>query len=183
MPEEVAGDIEGTSPLSYSNEANVSQKLQPLMAQLKELKSDDRRKLLKEFGMTTSNNSSSVAPQRKQVFEASFWQGATPPAAELERIEKVLPGGAERLIAMAERQQNHRFTLETKVVTAQLNQSQLGQIFALVIGLAGLGCAGYVASLGHPTASASIAGVALGSLAIAFIIGKAQEKHSRENKR
>lgn len=121
--------------------------------------------------------------QHGHVFEASFWQGATPPANELAKIEEIIPGGAERFLIMAEKQQQHRFDLETKVVTEQLSQSRSGQVFALTIGLAGLICAAFVAHLGHPASAASIATVALGTLAVTFIIGKQQEKQSRENKK
>ncbi len=38
----------------------------------------------------------------------SDWSGPLPPPAELERIDQIIPGGADRLLRMAEQEQIHR---------------------------------------------------------------------------
>ena len=40
---------------------------------------------------------------------AAHWSGPLPPPAELARIDQVIPGGADRLLSMAEKEQAHRF--------------------------------------------------------------------------
>ena len=47
---------------------------------------------------------------------AAHWSGPLPPAAELEKIDQIIPGGADRLLcmaekdlSMAEKEQTHRF--------------------------------------------------------------------------
>jgi hypothetical protein len=39
---------------------------------------------------------------------SAHWSGPLPPPAELERIDQVIPGGADRLLRMAEKEQTHR---------------------------------------------------------------------------
>jgi hypothetical protein len=36
------------------------------------------------------------------------WSGPLPPPAELGRIDQIIPGGADRLLRMAEKEQSHR---------------------------------------------------------------------------
>lgn len=38
----------------------------------------------------------------------SDWSGPLPPPAELEMIDQIIPGGADRLLRMAEKEQSHR---------------------------------------------------------------------------
>jgi Predicted membrane protein (DUF2335) len=39
---------------------------------------------------------------------SAHWSGPLPPASELEKIDQILPGGADRLLRMAEKEQTHR---------------------------------------------------------------------------
>jgi hypothetical protein len=38
----------------------------------------------------------------------SDWSGPPPPPAELQKIDQIIPGGADRLLSMAEKEQTHR---------------------------------------------------------------------------
>ena len=39
---------------------------------------------------------------------SAHWSGPLPPPAELEKIDQIIPGGADRLLSMAENEQTHR---------------------------------------------------------------------------
>jgi hypothetical protein len=39
---------------------------------------------------------------------SAHWSGPLPPPAELEKIDRIIPGGADRLLRMAEKEQTHR---------------------------------------------------------------------------
>jgi hypothetical protein len=39
---------------------------------------------------------------------ATHWSGPLPPPSELEKIDQIIPGGADRLLRMAEKEQTHR---------------------------------------------------------------------------
>lgn len=67
-----------------------------------------------------------------------------PHPAELEGYEKILPGAADRIFAMVEKQAIHRQGLENKAIAAESRNSLLGIIAGLSIGVAGLGIAGFL---------------------------------------
>jgi uncharacterized membrane protein len=46
--------------------------------------------------------------QPKITLQAQQWTGPLPPPAALEQFERVIPGGAERILRMAEQEQAHR---------------------------------------------------------------------------
>jgi hypothetical protein len=39
---------------------------------------------------------------------SAHWSGPLPPPADLEKIDQIIPGGADRLLRMAEKEQTHR---------------------------------------------------------------------------
>ena len=59
---------------------------------------------------------------------------ASPPEA-FQRYEEILPGAAERILKMAEKQAEHRQRLEEKIVNAEIRDARLGLIFGFLIGL------------------------------------------------
>lgn len=52
------------------------------------------------------------------------WQGPIPPPAALEHVDRVVPGGAERILKMAEQEQAHRIEMEKIVIGAEIQDSQ-----------------------------------------------------------
>lgn len=110
------------------------------------------------------------------------FQGPLPPAVELQGYNQIVPGAAERIIALAEKQAAHRMELEKHAVAEQLRQSARGQIFALIIGVAGITGAVVVGITGNAWVAGTIATASLGTLAVSFITGKRQEQHSRQQK-
>lgn len=92
---------------------------------------------------------------------AESWIAPLPSPDDFQRYNETLPGAAERILAMAERQQQHQieqekafadqgqYVLETVRIThaAESGRSKLGIIFAFIIALAGLGTsAGLIAT-------------------------------------
>jgi uncharacterized membrane protein len=100
----------------------------------------------------------------------------------LEKYNQIVPGAAERIIAMAEKQTAHRMELEKHAVAEQLRQSARGQLFALIIGVTGIIGAVIVGLIGNAWVAGTIATASLGTLAVSFITGKRQEQHSRQQK-
>ncbi|WP_299429566.1 DUF2335 domain-containing protein [uncultured Maribacter sp.] len=102
--------------------------------------------------------------------------GPLPDADTLIKYNSVIPNGADRIMKMAETQQTHRVSIESKVITSQSNQSKLGQIFGLIIGLVGIGCGTFLAATGEPTVGGIIAGATVVSLVSVFVIGKSTQR-------
>lgn len=59
-----------------------------------------------------------VPPQLLSMTLAAFgsYSGPLPPADQIRAYEEALPGSADRILAMAERQQEHRLALEKVTV-------------------------------------------------------------------
>ena len=106
--------------------------------------------------------------------------GPLPDAETLIRYDSVIPEGADRIMKMAEIQQNHRISIESSLVVSQSLQSKLGQIFGLIIGLAGIGCGTYLASIGQDIVGGVIAGGTVVSLVSVFVLGKKSQKKNSE---
>lgn len=70
--------------------------------------------------------------------------GPLPAPWTLADYEKLEPGAADRIIVMAEQQQAHDHSMEKAAQTHDNSMSTRGQIFALIVALAGLGLGGYL---------------------------------------
>ena len=113
-----------------------------------------------------------------QVTETRLEQfsGPIPPPDTLERYERLVPGGAERILRMAEQEAEHgralqRATLDADVAARSraLEIEARGQLFALIVVVLGLAVTAALAATGHETAAAAVGGATLVSLATAFI--------------
>jgi uncharacterized membrane protein len=80
---------------------------------------------------------------------------------------------------MAEQQSAHRISLESTVVNSQQKQSFCGQIFGLIIGLAGLGLATFAAVHDQPWFGSIIGGSTLVSLVSVFVYARWAELNKK----
>lgn len=69
----------------------------------------------------------------KIVRSMQLFSGPIPPASELLKYEQVLPGAAERIMSMAERQSIHRQGMEDKMLDANIKSEKRGQFFGFTI--------------------------------------------------
>lgn len=108
--------------------------------------------------------------------------GPLPPAEELIKYNDAFPDAANRIIIMAELQQQHRFDLEKRVIDEQLKQSSRGQIFGFILGLIGLIGSVYAIISGYEVSGTILGGTSLTALVSLFVIGKREQKKSLEAK-
>jgi uncharacterized membrane protein len=66
------------------------------------------------------------------IMTASTFQGPLPSPEALRGFEDVLPGAAERIIAMAEKEQEARLKTDKKIITANIAMMTLGILAALI---------------------------------------------------
>ncbi len=90
------------------------------------------------------------------------YQGPLPPPAMLRGYEEVVPGGAERILAMAERQAAHRQTIEAR-----------GQLFGFSLAVCAIAGGFLSAAAGLPLVGVSGVILAVATLSGFFIWGKA----------
>lgn len=74
--------------------------------------------------------------------QSMMFSGPLPPPDVLERYDDIVPGGADRLLSMVEKEQSHRLEMKGKLVDCQVTdiagarkQTSRGQAFGLVLGL------------------------------------------------
>lgn len=124
-----------------------------------------------------------INPKKKQeilrsftLIQAKSHSGPLPDPETLIEYNSVITNGADRIMKMAENQQNHRISIESKIIKSQSTQSLIGQIFGLILGLVGLGCGTFLAFNGFEAVGAIIAGGTVVSLVSVFVIGKRSQR-------
>ena len=106
-------------------------------------------------------------PERVRVaaVEAASFSGPLPPPTMYGEYERVLPGSAERILAMAEKEQNHRIGWETTALDTSVGETKLGQWLGFAIAILCIGAAVLLAMSGHGV----VAGIALAASAAGLV--------------
>jgi len=133
-------------------------------------------------GGISSDTPNPPSSSQRNFAQLAVRSAPLPLPTELEAYEAVLPGAAERILAMAESQAGHRQTMENKALSYEGRNSLLGIIAGWFLGTPGLLVAGYCLSTGHDAAGGAIGGVSLGSLVGTFIYGTRERRIEREQK-
>jgi uncharacterized membrane protein len=115
------------------------------------------------------------------VKRSSSFSGPIPHPDILSGYNDVVKEGAERVLAMAERQSAHRINLEEHVVKEELRQSRRGQTFGFTLGIIGMMISAFMAYTGHETVAAIFGSTTIVGLVTVFVVGrKMQEKDLTE---
>jgi len=122
-----------------------------------------------------------IAVGRLQV-EHSQFSGPIPPPEFLARYDAVLPGLADRIVRMAENQANHRHSLESLAIKAEINRSYLGIASGLLVALTGIGSGAILIYHDKIVAGSVFAGATLVSLVGVFVYGARTRRKEREAK-
>ena len=106
-----------------------------------------------------------------------------PPPELLERYNQAVPNGADRIVAMAEAQIQHRQSLESAVINGNVTAQHRGQVMGFALGLVAiLGGIGLIAFNKDPQGLATII-TAFVALASVFVYGRLEQRREREQKR
>ena len=105
------------------------------------------------------------------LVQQESWSGPLPPPDVLLEYNFV-ENGAERLFRMAERQSEHRIDMATESLKADNSIATRGQWFGLIVVLAVLGLAAYMAYLGATWEAATVAGIDVVGLAAVFVYSR-----------
>ena len=104
-----------------------------------------------------------------QQFEFS---GPLPPAAELARYEKVVPGSAARIVKWAEEEGEHRRAMERLVIPSNIRNASRGQMFAFILALAAIAAGTAIVLTGHSATGLAVIIADLATLAGVFVLGR-----------
>jgi uncharacterized membrane protein len=115
-------------------------------------------------------------------FSAEMYSGPIPPPSVIAGWEKLLPGAADRILKMAEKQSAHRIAIEARVIDGEINRSKTGLWLGFVIGTVMIVGGLMVIGLGHDVAGCTVIGSTLVGVVGAFIFGQKSREQERQNR-
>lgn len=90
----------------------------------------------------------------------------------LEGYERLVHGAAERILVMAESDAKHQQEIEFAALRAAEAEIKRGQIFGFVIGLIALSASILALAMGSPAVAGVIGGATVVGLVSVFIVGR-----------
>ncbi len=112
----------------------------------------------------------------------TVFRGPLPPPDVLREYDGIIEDGAERIFSMAEKQSEHRISIEKTAIKEELNQSSKGQWFGFILGLIGLGLATLLAMYDHEVVAGIFGSTTIIGLVTVFVIGKRSQTKDLESK-
>ncbi len=103
------------------------------------------------------------------------------PVAQLERLHEFRPDLVDWVVQQTQSNGEHRKSENSRVNGFIFVERLVGQIFAFLIGMAGIVSGSYVALNGHDWAGGTIASLALTGLAVVFLTGRRSKPKSTSN--
>lgn len=111
-------------------------------------------------------------PEVRTLISREFFSGPLPPPKVLKSYETILPGTAERIIQMAEREQSHRHSMDTLALNGDIDKDRRGQNYGLLLALSFAVITVVLGLNGLETLAAIIGSVDLVALVTVFVIGR-----------
>lgn len=99
----------------------------------------------------------------------SMFSGPLPQPKHLQKYEKILPGSAERLLSMLEKESAHRHGVVEKSMNASIKMSWCGMIMAFILSLIVISGGVYLTIIGKSLAGFGAIIASLVSLVVVFI--------------
>lgn len=109
---------------------------------------------------------------RLSVLQAAAFSGPLPPPSMYEQYEVVLEGSADRILSMAEKEQQHRIDWEGKALESASGETKRGQWLGFLVVIICLGSTVYLSAHGHEWVAAVIAGSCAVGLVGRFLQGR-----------
>ena len=103
------------------------------------------------------------------------FSGPLPPPEALDKYNQALPGAAERILAMAEKQSDHRRELEAKVVSSNVFVQKVGPFLGFVVAMTVVVGGMILILRGKDGYGLAAIIAALASLTGVFVYGKAKQ--------
>jgi uncharacterized membrane protein len=118
-----------------------------------------------------------IVQQTMQAFS-----GPLPPPAMLAEYNTIVPKGAERILVMAEKQQEHRHGIETRVIRSNTLDQRLGLILGFIVMMSVAAAGVWCVSIGKDTAGLTALIGATAAPVAAFIYGRKKQSDERKDK-
>ena len=102
--------------------------------------------------------------------------GPLPPPADLREYDSIVPGAADRIIAMAESRVAHQQRMEEQQSRRDSRHSFVGVGAGLLVTLFVVSLSGWLIDNGHAIYGTVLASTNLASLAAVFVVGSRQRQ-------
>lgn len=102
----------------------------------------------------------------------STYSGPIPPPEALEKYNNTLPGAADRIITMAEKEQQNRYEMAHKIVNRELRGQIIGAVLILIL----IAVALYLAIIGQTALAGIIFGGLIGTIGVIFVLHQKPSK-------
>ena len=112
--------------------------------------------------------------------EVTAYSGIIPHPSIIAGYEDILPGSADRILSMAEKEGEHRRSLEKKITEDDGNRAYLGLMAGFLIAVTGLGGSIYLGLKDKIWASGIMSAGTLTSLVTVFVKGKERRRAETE---
>ena len=106
------------------------------------------------------------------VHHQQIHSGPIPSPAILKEYDNIIPGSAERILQMAEKDAQHQRDISLKALNAERLEHLRGQYLGFGIGGAALLTSIVAMIFGHPSTASIIGGTTVVGLVTVFVIGR-----------
>ena len=104
--------------------------------------------------------------------EYKSFNGPLPAPEDFQQYEQVLPGAADRILSMAEKQLSHRTDLEKEIVAKNFRQSSTGQYIGASLALLCIAVAFWLGMNGHDWLAGIIASTTVIGIITVFVLNQ-----------
>lgn len=115
------------------------------------------------------------------LLQSAMFSGPLPPSAELGKYNEIIPNGADRIMSLAEKEQDHRHRMDEKALDGDIARDARGQRFGLTIGIAGFVTALLMVLAGYPGVAGVIGVLDLVALVSVFVLGRTRADSSQDD--
>lgn len=113
------------------------------------------------------------------MVESRQFSGPLPAPEDIAKYEKTLPGSAERILSMAEKQQEHRMESEQKIIDYKTGVGKRGQWLGFILVILCVAASGALGLLGHDWLAGCIGVTTVLGVAGVFALNK--EPNAKKN--
>ena len=104
-----------------------------------------------------------------QVIQKSH-SGPLPPPEDFAEYEKALAGSCDRILKMAEKQQDYVYEINKRRLDGDFSEARWGQVCAVILGLVGIAACVYTVHMGADwRVSTGLGAGAVGLLIVPFL--------------